>query len=163
MISDKQLSAYCKKACEKHKKLNHRDSKPAFFLLPRDVTTQLSKAADIIFVFESPEYRLDDNNGDNIMKDKIFAFTIAKKVSSVDDFDAQDAACDECEEIAMDFISLFRKDNRDYNAQLFGYLPIGSISGFKVGPVFGGYYGKRTEVKFGDSIDLSYNSKKWNS
>ena len=162
MISDKDLAEYCKTACRNHKQLNHREAKPAFFLLPRDVTTQLQKAGDFIFVYETPEFRIDDNNGDNIMKEKVFAFTIAK-LCKVDDFIQQDSACDECEEISMDFISLFRKDNRNYNAQLFGYLPLNNISGFKVGPIFGGYFGKRTEVKYGDSLDLSFNSNKWNS
>lgn len=162
MISEKELANYFKAACTKHKQLNHREGKPTFFRMNnRDVTTKLKNAGDIIFVMESPEFNLSDNTGDGIMKDKRGAFFIGKLVKT-DDFDAQDEAADECEVLCEDIISLMRKDNRDYNAQLFGYLPIGQISGFKVGPAYGGYWGKRVEFVFGDSLSLKYNPDKWN-
>lgn len=163
MISHKALADYFKTLCQKNKVLNHREGNPSFFRMnSRDVTTKLSKAASVIFVLESPDHRFSDNTGDSIMKNKTGAFSIAKLVEKQDDFIAQDDAVDFCEELTEEILSAMRKDNRNFNAQLFGHLDFNTVGGFKVGPIYGGYWGIRTEFTFGDSVSLKYNPSKWN-
>ena len=55
-----------------------------------------------------------------------------------------------------------KDDNKSYDAQKFGYLPLNTFSGFKVGPVYDGFFGVRTEFKFGDAISMCVDEKKWN-
>ena len=163
MIKLTEYSAYFEKLSRQHVDIKHNDSAPRFFRLKgRDVTTKLQRADNIILVLESPEFSFSDNNSDNIFKDRIGAFAILKRVKKLDDFIEQEDAVDECEQIAEEIFKLMRRDNKSYSEQLFGYLPINSFSGFKVGPVYDGFYGIRVEFKFGDAVSMCVDESKWN-
>lgn len=162
MYSLKEYSSYFEKLCRQHLLIKHSDKDPRFFRMRgRDVLTKLHKATNIICVLETPEFNYEDNKADNYMKDKTGAFAILKQCK-MDDFSAQDEAVDICETIAHDFITIMRRDNRDYDNQKFGYLPLNNISGFKVGPVYDNFYGIRMEFKFGDTISMCVKEDNWN-
>lgn len=161
MFTLKGYIAYFETLCRQHVDIKHTDRNPRFFRMkPRDVTTKLGKADNVIVVIETPEFNFDDNKSDNVMKDKTGAFAILKRVP-LDDFEKQDDAVDLCESIADEFVRILKRDNRNYDDLKFGYLPLNSISGFKVGPVYDGFYGVRIEFKFGDSISMCVNDSKW--
>ncbi len=162
MYSLSEFKKYFEKLSRQHLDIRHTDSTKRFFGLPnRDVLTKLEKVEGIICVLETPEFQYFDNQADNFMKDKTAAFSILKMVT-VDDFEAQDNAVDLCERIAHDFVTVMKRDNRDYDEQKFGYLNLNTFSAFKVGPVFGSFYGVRTEFKFGDSISMCVVENHWN-
>lgn len=162
MISLKQLSNYFEKLSRQNLSISHTSSKPRFFRLKgRELGAKLDKADEMILVLETPEFTYSDNQADNYMKDKTSAFSILKRCKS-DDFDAIDDAVDLCEAVSHEIVTVMHRDNRSYNDQLFGNLPLNTFGGFKVGPVFDGFYGIRVEFKYGDFITMCVDESKWN-
>lgn len=163
MISVAEYNNFFKQIARQHTQILHTDEQPRYFRIrdPRDLATQLNKADGFILMVETPENKYSDNQADNFMKERTAAFAVFKQVKKIDDFIAIDDAHDQCETITEDIMKLMRKKNKDFNDQLFGYLPISSFSSFRVGPHFNSWYGVRMEFQFGDSISMCVDNSKW--
>jgi hypothetical protein len=164
MISQKEYMQYFQKISRQHTDIRHTDREPRFFRLrdPRDLSTKLDKADGTILMVETPENNYLDNGADNYMKERKGAFAVLRRLKKQDDFIQMDDIMDDCEIITEDIMKLMMKAHRDFDDQLFGYLPLSSFSSFRVGPIFNEFYGVRMEFKFGDSIALCVNENKWN-
>lgn len=165
MITFTSYIEFFRNLTEKHIDMAPTGSKKTFFRLNiEEITGAMRSTIDAdkhVMALESYEHTSKDLHSDNHLRDYTGAFIILKRVAKLDDFDAQDDAIDECEQIAIETSKRVYADSLDYDNRTFLNIELSDFTFQKVGPLYNNWFGFRCQFNFTDTYSIEVDNSQW--
>ena len=156
-----EIIIYIEELATAHVDILHSESECHFLRDHEDADNKLRTKISLPAVIVGPhEEDVKARNEDATFTYPVVSFMILDKVA-VSDVSKKIEVKDKCRQIALDFISKFRKDAFVFEKN-FSNLDLNAIHIEEIGPVLDNFYGVLCDFKILSPVDLEYNEDKWN-